>query len=179
MPLALVMSMPETSAPSNGARLVAADRRELPLTGTSLRAEAGGGVARTVVEQRFTNPYAEALAVTYSLPLPADGAVVGFGFRIGERRIAGEVAKRADARERYERALMEGKSAALLEQERSSLFTQEIGNLPPGETIVAEVVVDQPLRWIDEGAWEWRFPTVVAPRYLGCLLYTSPSPRDS
>ena len=30
-----------------------------------------------------------------------------------------------------------------------------------------EVSVDQRLRWLDEGAWEWRFPTVVAPRYLG------------
>ena len=47
------------------------------------------------------------------------------------------------------------------------MFTQEIGNIPPGEEIIAEVIVDQRLRWLDEGAWEWRFPTVVAPRYLG------------
>ena len=62
---------------------------------------------------------------------------------------------------------MEGRSAALLEQDRSSLFTQEIGNIPPGEEVTVEVSIDQRLRWLDEGAWEWRFPTVVAPRYLG------------
>lgn len=170
MPIALVMSSQGPTlkqAPSSGARLVATDGRELPLTGTSLRADAAGGIARTVVEQRFTNPHAEALTVTYSLPLPADGAVSGFAFRIAGRRIQGEVQKRADARAELERAILEGRTAALLEQDRSSLFTQEIGNIPPGETIVAEVSVDQPLRWLDEGAWEWRFPTVVAPRYLG------------
>ena len=47
------------------------------------------------------------------------------------------------------------------------MFTQEIGNIPPGEELIVEVSVDQRLRWLDEGAWEWRFPTVVAPRYLG------------
>lgn len=166
MPLALVMSTQERPL-STGARLVTTDGRDLPLTGTTLRADAAGGIARTVVEQRFTNPHAEALTVTYSLPLPADGAVSGFAFHIGGRRVLGEVQRRADAREHFERAILEGRSAAILEQDRSSLFTQEIGNIPPGETIVAEVTVDQPLRWLDEGAWEWRFPTVVAPRYLG------------
>jgi Ca-activated chloride channel homolog len=167
MPLALVMSTPEIASSSNGARLVTTDGRELPLTGTSLRADCAGGLGRTVVEQRFENPHAEALSVTYSLPLPADGAVSGFAFRVGGRRIAGEVQRRADARAEFERAIVEGRSAALLEQERSSLFTQDLCNIPPGGAIVAEITVDQPLRWLDEGAWEWRFPTVVAPRYLG------------
>ena len=61
--------------------------RALPLLGTSLTADASGGVARVVVEQRFHNPHAEPLAVTYSLPLPSDGAVSGFSFRVGGRRV--------------------------------------------------------------------------------------------
>ena len=39
--------------------------------------------------------------------------------------------------------------------------------MPPHSEIVAEVIVDQPLRWLDEGCWEWRFPTVVGPRFQG------------
>ena len=125
------------------------------------------GSLRVVLEQRFHNPHVEPLSVVYSLPLPADAAVSGFAFRIGDRRIAGEIDRRACARGRFERALLEGRTAALLDEERSSLFTQELGNVPPGEDVVAEITVDQKLHFLPEGAWEWRFPTASAPRYLG------------
>src|SRR5262249_43500948 len=39
--------------------------------------------------------------------------------------------------------------------------------IPPGAEVVAELTVDQPLLWLDGGEWEYRFPTTVAPRYLG------------
>jgi hypothetical protein len=40
------------------------------------------------------------------------------------------------------------------------------GNLPPGAEVEATIEIDQPLQWVDDG-WQWRFPTTVAPRYLG------------
>ena len=152
---------------SAGGRLVTADGRTLALRGASLRVDARGGIARVVLEQRFDNAFAEPLAVTYQMPLPADGAVSGYAFTIGERRIVGEVDRRQAARERFEEAIAAGRTAALVDQERASLFTQEIGNIPPGASVVAELTIDQKLVWLDEGAWEWRFPTVVMPRYLG------------
>ena len=152
---------------SNGARLVSTDGKTLPLKSAALAADACAGLARVVLTQTFTNPYDEPLVVTYALPLPHDGAVSAFAFTIGGRRVTGEIDRRAAARERFERALSEGRSAALLEQDRASLFTQEIGNIPPKTDIVAEITIDQRLAWNDEGAWEWRFPTVVMPRYLG------------
>jgi Ca-activated chloride channel family protein len=81
--------------------------------------------------------------------------------------IQGVVDKRAQARERFERAIVEGKTAALLEQERSDIFTQQIGNLPAHATLVARITVDQRLVWLPEGEWELRFPTVIGPRYIG------------
>lgn len=152
-------------ASSSGATLVPA-ASGLPLIEARLRVEARGGMARVVCEQRFANRHPEPLHVTYSLPLPADAAVSGFAFRIGERRVVGEIDRRAAARERFEEAIASGRTAALLDQERSSLFTQELGNVPPGAEVVAEVVLDQRLIWND-GGWEWRFPTTVVPRYLG------------
>ncbi len=155
------------STPAQGGRLVAPDGRTLPLRGAHIAAECAGGIGRVVLTQRFVNPYAEPLRVTYLLPLPSDGAVAGFAFRIGDRRIVGEVDRRESARERFEQALVEGRTAALLEQDRSSLFTQEVGNIPPRAEVEVEIELDQRLRWLDEGAWEWRFPTVVGPRYMG------------
>jgi Ca-activated chloride channel homolog len=155
--------------PKRGASgyLVARDGRVMPLRGVSLRAQARGGVARVVLEQRFENPYPEALHVTYLMPLPAEAAVSGYAFALGGKRIVGEVDKKQRARQRFEQAIVEGKTAGLVEQERSSLFTQELGNVPPGAEVVAELTIDQKLLWRREGMWEWRFPTAVGPRYMG------------
>jgi Ca-activated chloride channel family protein len=158
--------LPLPAAPLGG-RLVATDGRELPLLGASLTTRAGGGVAEVILEQRFRNPHDVPLAVTYSFPLPSDAAVSGYSFTIAGRRVVGEIDRRQAARERFEQALLEGKAAGLVDQERSSLFTQEIGNIPPGTEVTATLTIDQRLRWLDEGAWEWRFPTAIAPRYLG------------
>ena len=152
---------------SAGARLITVDGRDLPLRRIDIRGQAQGGLARITLEQRFQNPYPDSLRVTYQMPLPPEAAVSGYAFCIGERRAAGEVDRVKAARERFEEALIEGRTAALLEQDRSSLFTQELGNIPPGMEVVAELIIDQRLRWLEEGAWEWRFPTVVAPRYQG------------
>ena len=158
-----------TTAPfrSQGGRLVAPAGKELPLRAVELAAEAAGGIARTELRQVFSNPYDEPLKLTYQFPLPADGAVAGFEIRAGERVIRGEIDRREAARERYERAMVEGHMAALLDQERANLFTQNLGNVPPRTEVTVALKIDQPLQWLAEGMWEWRFPTVVAPRYLG------------
>lgn len=151
----------------NGGRMVTADGRTLPLKGASLTADAKAGVVRVTLEQRFVNPFDEPLTVTYQLPLPADAAVSGFQFRIGDRRVVGEVDTKKKARERFDEAVLEGRTAALLDQERSALFTQQVGNIPPHTEVVSELTLDQKLAYLPDGYWEWRFPTVVAPRYLG------------
>lgn len=151
-------------------RLVDVSASLLPLVGCSLEVDACGGYARVRLRQRFENPHAEALTVLYKLPLPADAAVSDFSFRVGERLVCGKVKGRAEARRDYEHALVEGRSAALLEQERSNLFSQEIANIPPQTTVEVTLDLDQPLAWLNEGFWEWRFPLTTAPRYLGSRL---------
>ncbi|MEZ4463094.1 MAG: VIT domain-containing protein [bacterium] len=81
-------AMPVETAPAGG-RLVAVDGRPLPLRGAYLAADACAGRCRVVLTQRFANPYAEPLEVTYQVPLPADGAVSGYAFTIGERKVEG------------------------------------------------------------------------------------------
>jgi Ca-activated chloride channel family protein len=147
-----------------GARLVTAGGIRLPLERTSLSCEAGGGLARSVLRQTFRNASADTLEVIYLVPLPADGALSGYSFTLAGVTTRGRVEARELARERYDQALLDGRSAALLEQERTNLFRQYIGNLPPGARVELELHVDHPLSWLGNG-WELRFPTVVAPRY--------------
>src|SRR4051794_8654010 len=119
--------MDRTTHLSNGGCMVTADGRTLPLQGAQLTADAKAGLIRVTLEQRFFNPHTEPLQVTYQMPLPADAVVSGFSFRIGDQRIVGEVDTKQKARERFEEAVLEGRTAALLDQERSSLFTQRVG----------------------------------------------------
>lgn len=160
--------LPSTPAgASAGAELVTSDGRSLALVAARLVGEAQGGLARLVLEQVFENNYEENLRVTYRMPLPADGAVSGYEFELGDRVIRGTVDRKAQARERFERAIATGHTAALLEQERADIFTQQIGNIPARTTLVARIIVDQRLVWLPEGEWELRFPTVIGPRYIG------------
>jgi Ca-activated chloride channel family protein len=105
--------------------------------------------------------------VSYSFPLPHEAAVSAYEFKIGARRVVGEIDRKASARERFEQALLEGRTAGIVEQDRSTVFSQDVGNIPPGEEVIVKLTIDQRLRWLEEGAWEWRFPMTVAPRYLG------------
>src|SRR5262245_28186026 len=112
-------------APSSGAELVSVDGRSLPLVGARLVGEARGGLARVVLAQRFENRHDQTLRVTYRMPLPADGAVSAYAFEVAGRVIAGRVLAKARARERFETAVARGHTAALLEQNRDDIFTQE------------------------------------------------------
>ena len=152
--------------------LVSIDGRTYPLKSASLSARAEGGIAATTLVQAYENPYQEALEVLYTLPLPADGAVIGYTMRLGNRVIRGEVRKREEARDQYRKALLEGHTAALLEQERDDTFSQKLGSLPPGESASIEIEILQPLAFLpasdgEPSCWEYRFPTVTGVRYQG------------
>src|SRR5262249_16521122 len=144
---------------ASGARVVTADGRLLPLVAARLHGTAQGGIARLVLEQRFENRHAETLQVTYRMPLPAGAAVSGYSFAIAARRVVGRVERTRDARDRFERAIAAGHTAALLEPERGDVFTQSIANLPASEILIARIAIDVVLTWLPEGEWELRFPT--------------------
>jgi Ca-activated chloride channel family protein len=154
------------------AGLVSVDGRTYPLKSARVEARAEGGVAATTFTQSYGNPYQEPLEVLYTLALPAHGAVIGYAVRLGQKIIRGEVRRRAEAQEEYRKALLEGRTAALLEQDRADTFTQKLGCLPPGETAEVEIEVLQPLAFLPADGekpaqWEYRFPTVAGVRYEG------------
>lgn len=159
-------NQPASHPTASSGTLVTTCGRTLPLRATRLVVRSKGGLATVKLVQTFANSHQAPLHVRYQLPLPADAAVGGFAFAIGERRITGQIDRKAKARERFEQAIASGQTAALLEQDRSSLFSQELGNVPPGAEVTAEIEIDQPLVW-QAGSWQWRFPTTVAPRFQG------------
>jgi Ca-activated chloride channel family protein len=136
-----------------------------PLRHTEVHASVSGGIAEVTVEQFFQNPYDRSIEAVYVFPLPHDAAVNDLEIRIGERVVRGEIHERQKAREIYEQAKQQGRTAALLDQERPNVFTQSVANILPGHEVVVK------LRYLDllqyeDGAYEMVFPTVVGPRYI-------------
>ena len=131
---------------------------------TDVKAQISGGIALVTVEQQFSNPSKTPVEAVYTFPLPDDAAVNAMEFRVGNRRIVGEIKRREEARKIYDEAKSAGKRTALLDQERPNIFTQSVANVMPGDDLRVKISFVQRLNY-KGGAYEWAFPTVVGPRY--------------
>jgi Ca-activated chloride channel family protein len=141
-------------------------RLQLPVKSVDMTSSVADRLAHVTIKQTFTNPYNEHLEAVYIFPLAGGCAVSSFELRVADRVIKGEIQERAAARAQYDTALLEGKRAALLEQERDDVFTVQVGNLPPGEEVVVVVTYSEKLPYFEDGMTELRLPLVVAPRFI-------------
>ena len=154
--------------PTQGMLLVAQDSGDplaLPLKNTRVTAYIAGFVASVKVQQSFNNPFDDPLEAIYVFPLPDSAAVNGMTIRVGNRTIRGAIKKRKEAREAYDKARSEGKTAALLDQERPNIFTQSVANILPKKEVFVEITYDVQLEYSD-GRYEFAYPMVVGPRYI-------------
>lgn len=145
-----------------------------PLKHTDVKAEVSGFLSRVRVRQEFENNFNERIEAVYIFPLPNMSAVDEMTMRVGERTIKGKILKRGEAREVYETAKNQGQTAALLDQERPNVFTQAVANIQPGEKVTIEISYVETLKY-ENGAYEFLFPTVVAPRYNPANVKNTPA----
>ncbi|HEX2198798.1 MAG TPA: marine proteobacterial sortase target protein [Burkholderiales bacterium] len=136
-----------------------------PLVSTDVTIRIAGPVARARVVQSFRNPESDWYEGVYVFPLPESGAVDRLRMQVGERVIEGEIRERGAARATYAEARAAGQHAALLDQERPNLFTTQVANIGPQETVMVELEYQQVVRY-DAGRFSLRFPMVVGPRYI-------------
>ncbi len=141
------------------------ERGNLPLEAVDIDAHITGLLHTSRVRQTFTNPHDEPLEATYIFPLPDRAAVTAFRMEVGDRVVEGLLQERAEARHNYDQAISEGRRAAIAEEERPNIFTVRVGNLLPGDRATVELMLAGPLA-LDSGEATWRFPLVVAPRYI-------------
>ncbi|XWK86865.1 MAG: VIT domain-containing protein [Phormidium sp.] len=136
-----------------------------PLKHTEVKAKVSGNLSRVEVTQTFENPFSDPLEAIYVFPLPDEAAVDDMEIKIGDRIIKGNIKKREEAQEIYDRARQEGRTAGLLEQERDNIFTQSLANIKPGEKIDVTIRYTDSLKFTG-GNYEFVFPMVVGPRYI-------------
>jgi len=148
-----------------------------PLKQTEVKAKIAGNISRVEVVQKFENPFPESLEAVYVFPLPDEAAVDDMEIKIGDRTIKADIKLREEALEIYEQARQQGRTAGLLEQERSNIFTQSLANIKPGEKIEVTIRYTESLKFAG-GDYEFVFPMVVGPRYISGNT-TQPNPPNS
>ncbi|GGO03176.1 hypothetical protein GCM10010116_06230 [Microbispora rosea subsp. aerata] len=151
--------------PDAGLGALETEKGNLPLESVDVTAHVTGLVAGVEVVQTFRNPFDVSLEATYVFPLPPRAAVTAFRMEADGRVVDGVLKERGQARADYDRALAEGRRAAIAEEDRPDVFTIRVGNIVPGERVVVRLTLSQPLPY-EDGAAEFRFPLVVAPRYI-------------
>jgi Ca-activated chloride channel family protein len=149
----------------------------LPLKTLDVQTRIDGLVARTTVSQTFVNTLGVPLEATYIFPLPDRAAVTSFRLEVAGRIVEAVLKERGQAREEYEKALREGHRAAIAEEDRPGVFNLSVGNLPPGEKATVRLTLTGPLA-CDGGEATFRFPLVVAPRYIPGTPLPGPSVGD-
>lgn len=136
----------------------------LPLEHTAVSGQVIGPVADVTVSQRFGNPFKETVELIYLFPLPHEAAITDYRIKIGSRVISAEMKELEAARQAYQEAVDAGQRASLLEQRRPNLFSVQLGNVQPGETITVTLCYQERLHYEDDH-YEFVFPMGVTPKY--------------
>ncbi len=136
----------------------------LPLKATQVDVRIAGVIADVTVTQKYRNEGQRPIEARYVFPGSTRAAVHAMNVRIGDRLIAAQIREKRRAQIEYQAAKQEGKTAALLEQERPNVFQMNVANILPGDEVAVELRYTE-LIAPTEGRYEFVFPTVVGPRY--------------
>ena len=151
--------------PEAGFGCLRTERGNLPLDEVDVRAAITGLATRVELTQGFVNSHAEPLEATYIFPLPPRSAVTAMRMEAAGRVVEGVLKERGQARDDYDQAVTEGKRASIAEEDRPGVFTMRVGNIMPDERVTIHLTLAGQLPYEDNAA-TFRFPLVVAPRYI-------------
>lgn len=150
----------------------------LPLKSTKVDVRISGVIANVTVTQHYRNEGQRAIEARYVFPGSTGAAVHALRVRLGERLIEARIRERQQARSEYEKAKSEGRTTALLEQERPNVFAMNVGNILPNDDVMVELQYTE-LIAPSERKYQFVFPTVVGPRYTGFGSASSDPARNT
>jgi len=138
---------------------------QLPLKDTRVEITVSGVIADVKVRQIYRNEGSRPINASYVFPASTRAAVYSMRMQIGDEIIVARIKEREQAKQEFEQAKQEGKSASLLEQQRPNVFSMSLANIMPQEQVEIELRYTELLVPTDN-IYEVVFPTVVGPRYM-------------
>jgi Ca-activated chloride channel family protein len=127
-----------------------------------------GTIADIFVTQTYANNGESPINGSYVFPASTRVSVHGMTMEIGDNLVTAKIKEREEAKQEFEQAKTEGKSASLLEEQRPNVFSMNVANIMPGDTVRIELHYTELIE-STEGTYQFVFPTVVGPRYSNQL----------
>lgn len=135
-----------------------------PLKETSVTTNIDGVIAETYVVQTYANEGEIPINASYVFPASTNVTIHGMKMIVGNNIVTAQIKEKEEAKEEFEEAKSEGKSASLLEQQRPNVFTMDVANIMPGDNVRIELHYTEMIEETD-GTYQFVFPTVAGPRY--------------
>lgn len=141
----------------------------LPLKSTDVNTTIEGIIADTYVVQTYANQGTKPINASYIFPASTKVTIHGMKMQIGNQIVTAVIKEKEEAKEEFETAKSEGKSASMLSEERANVFTMDVANIMPGDEVRIELHYTELITPTD-GIYQFVYPTVVGPRYVGPVL---------
>ncbi|CAF1202574.1 unnamed protein product [Adineta ricciae] len=146
----------------------------VPLKNISAEANIHWFAADVTLTQIYFNEESNSIEAVYVFPIEESAAIYEFTAQIDDRTIRAVLKEKEMARQEYNQAMRDGKTAVLLEQshETYDTFQINVGHVPPGKECIVKIRYVTELDLIDGKFIRFVIPTTISPRYnpkLGSL----------
>lgn len=140
------------------------DLRELALKKVRITGNVIGKFGSFEIEQVYKNNTKDVLEVGYTFPIVETATVVGFEINVGDRVLKGKCKEKGEAKKEYQRNIVKGNSAYMMEQETDNIFKISVGKIDRDEEVTIKIQYIDKFEIIDNTI-QILMPTLVTPRY--------------
>lgn len=140
------------------------DGKELLFQGAHYNVFIEGLMAKTAIEQKYSNPFEDNIEAVYTFPLVSSAVLLNVEIRINDRILKGQIVESSDADERYDQAMNEGNRAIMVEKDSAGVYTVKVGNILPNDNIAVVFEYTELLSWKQDRV-KLSIPTVIGQKY--------------
>jgi len=140
------------------------DLRKLALKKVKITGNVIGKFGSFEIEQVYKNNTKDILEVGYTFPIVETATVIGFEINVGDRILKGKCKEKGEAKKEYQRNIVKGNSAYMMEQEIDNIFKISIGKINKDEEVIVKIKYIDKFEIIDNTI-QILMPTLVTPRY--------------
>ena len=140
------------------------DLKELALKKVKINGNVIGKFGTFEIEQTFKNNTKNVLEVGYTFPIVETATVVGFEINVGDKILKGKCKEKGEAKKEYQRNIVQGNSAYMMEQASDNIFKIAIGKIDKDEEVKLKIYYIDKFE-ITDNTIKILIPTLVTPRY--------------